>query len=75
LDKETPNVEVLREYKEKYDDYMQKAADLADITKQRENAKDFCDALSKQRLDRFMAGFTTISQKLKEMYQVSIRFL
>lgn len=62
---------MLKEYKEKYDDYMQKAAELDDITKQRDDAKSSCDEMSKQRLDDFMAGFTKISLKLKEMYQVN----
>jgi len=30
------------------------------------------DSLWKQRLGEFMAGFSTISLKLKEMYQVSL---
>ena len=49
---------------------MQKAAELAEITRQRDETKDSYDGLCKQRLDSFMQGFTTISQKLKEMYQV-----
>jgi len=40
------------------------------VTAQRDAQKAAHDALSKQRLDEFMNGFTTISLKLKEMYQV-----
>lgn len=28
------------------------------------------EATKKERLDRFMAGFSTVSMKLKEMYQM-----
>lgn len=70
LERLSPNLEVLAEYKQKYEDYMQKAADLAAITSSREEAKEAYDNLCKKRLDSFMIGFTTISQKLKEMYQV-----
>ncbi|KAL3899166.1 MAG: hypothetical protein SGCHY_002240 [Lobulomycetales sp.] len=70
LERLSPNLEVLAEYKQKYEDYMQKAADLAAITSSREEAKEAYDNLCKKRLDSFMIGFTTISQKLKEMYQM-----
>lgn len=36
----------------------------------RDDAKTNYDDLRKRRLDEFMAGFTLISQKLKEMYQM-----
>lgn len=40
------------------------------FTLRRDEAKKRYDDLRKRRLDEFMAGFTAISQKLKEMYQV-----
>jgi structural maintenance of chromosome 4 len=38
----------------------------------RDSKKAEYDDLRKQRLDTFMTGFTAISLKLKEMYQVCI---
>jgi len=49
---------------------MRRAQDAEDTTKQRDAQKQNYDQLRKQRLDEFMAGFTAISFKLKEMYQV-----
>lgn len=40
------------------------------ITEQRDNVKRQYDDLRKRRLDEFMAGFNSISLKLKEMYQM-----
>jgi structural maintenance of chromosome 4 len=41
------------------------------VTKDRDQAKQQYDDLRKTRLEEFMVGFSTISSKLKEMYQVS----
>lgn len=49
---------------------MRRAKDLDQITNEREAQKQKYDGLRKQRLDEFMAGFSLISLKLKEMYQV-----
>ncbi|KAJ3092463.1 hypothetical protein HK102_007087, partial [Quaeritorhiza haematococci] len=70
LKKRNPNLLVLQEYKEKYTEYLNLVADLDKCTKEREEAKERYDALKKKRLDEFMVGFTAISQKLKEMYQM-----
>lgn len=40
------------------------------VTSQRDHAKKRYDDLRKVRLDEFMAGFSAISAKLKEMYQM-----
>jgi structural maintenance of chromosome 4 len=50
---------------------LKRAKDLEQVTASRDNEKQKYDSLSKERLDGFMAGFSTISLKLKEMYQVS----
>ncbi|KAJ3107536.1 hypothetical protein HDU97_003841 [Phlyctochytrium planicorne] len=68
--KMAPNLQVLVEYRQKLDVYLKRAADLDDITQQQDNAKNQLDELRKRRLDEFMDGFTAISQKLKEMYQM-----
>ena len=51
---------------------MRRAQEAEDTTKQRDAQKQRYDQLRKQRLDEFMAGFTAISFKLKEMYQVRV---
>jgi structural maintenance of chromosome 4 len=49
---------------------LNRAQDLENVTKLRDDQKQKYDSLRKQRLDEFMTGFNTISFKLKEMYQV-----
>ncbi|KAJ3218231.1 hypothetical protein HDU67_006340 [Dinochytrium kinnereticum] len=70
LSKMSPNLSVLVEYKQKLDVYLKRAMELEEITKKRDDAKLTLDDLRKRRLDEFMDGFTAISQKLKEMYQM-----
>lgn len=71
IDKSSVNLEVLNEYKKRKEEYKNRADDVQHVTKQRDEAKDKYDELRKKRLDEFMHGFTIISSKLKEMYQVS----
>lgn len=72
VEKSTVNLEVLAEYKARKKEYRNRAADVQDVTRQRDEAKSNYDELRKKRLDEFMHGFTIISSKLKEMYQVSV---
>ena len=66
-----PDLSVLKEYKRRAEEYMNRANDLEKITNERDAQKQKYDGLRKQRLDEFMAGFNLISLKLKEMYQAS----
>ncbi|KAI8921838.1 RecF/RecN/SMC [Powellomyces hirtus] len=70
LDEGTPNLSVLAEYKQKLDAYLARAKDLDEMTMTRDQAKKQLDDLRTTRLAEFMEGFTMISQKLKEMYQM-----
>ncbi|KAF8210152.1 RecF/RecN/SMC protein [Mycena galopus ATCC 62051] len=70
LKKMRPNLEVLSEYKEREKQFFERAQDLETTTKQRDAEKQNYDGLRKRRLDEFMAGFSLISLKLKEMYQM-----
>ncbi|KAJ7262256.1 RecF/RecN/SMC [Mycena haematopus] len=70
LRKMKPNLEVLGEYKEREKQFFERAQDLEITTKQRDAEKQKYDGLRKRRLDEFMAGFSLISLKLKEMYQM-----
>ena len=63
---------VLKEYRKREEEFLRRAKDLDETTALRDAEKQKYDALRKQRLDGFMAGFSTISLRLKEMYQVSI---
>ena len=72
LQKAKPNLGVLKEYRKREEEWLRRAQDAEDTTKQRDSQKQRYDQLRKQRLDEFMAGFTAISFKLKEMYQVCV---
>ena len=68
-----PNLSVLKEYRKREEEFLKRAKDLEEITNLRDEQKQKYDGLRKQRLDEFMAGFSLISMKLKEMYQVRCR--
>ncbi|KAJ3416526.1 hypothetical protein HDV05_001263 [Chytridiales sp. JEL 0842] len=70
LSKMTPNLNVLIEYRQKMEVFMQRAKEVDNVTQKRDALKNTYEDLRKRRLNEFMTGFTTISQKLKEMYQM-----
>ena len=65
-----PNLGVLKEYRKREEEFLKRAKDLENTTNLRDAQKSKYDGLRKQRLDEFMTGFSLISMKLKEMYQV-----
>ncbi|KAG5639651.1 hypothetical protein H0H81_008812 [Sphagnurus paluster] len=65
-----PDLGVLKEYRKREEEFMNRAKDLDNVTAARDSQKQKYDGLRKQRLDEFMAGFNLISLKLKEMYQM-----
>uniref|UniRef100_A0A8C1J0U0 Structural maintenance of chromosomes protein 4 n=1 Tax=Cyprinus carpio TaxID=7962 RepID=A0A8C1J0U0_CYPCA len=65
-----PNLGAIAEFKKKEELYLQRVAELDDITTQRDAFKRGCEDLRKQRLHEFMAGFNIITNKLKENYQM-----
>lgn len=67
-----PNLNILAEYRKREAEFLDRARDLETVTKARDAAKARYDELRKVRLDEFMAGFTAITAKLKEMYQASL---
>lgn len=71
IKKARPDLSVLKEYKQREQEFFNRAKDLDAITAERDTQKAKYDGLRKQRLDEFMAGFNLISLKLKEMYQVN----
>uniref|UniRef100_A0AAY4E352 Structural maintenance of chromosomes protein n=1 Tax=Denticeps clupeoides TaxID=299321 RepID=A0AAY4E352_9TELE len=65
-----PNLGAIAEFKKKEELYLQRVAELDEITTQRDNFKRGYEDLRKQRLNEFMAGFNIITNKLKENYQM-----
>ncbi|KAI9453551.1 RecF/RecN/SMC N terminal domain-containing protein [Lactarius psammicola] len=70
LKRSKPNTAVLKEYQRREEEFLRRAKDLDETTALRDAEKQKYDSLRKQRLDEFMAGFNTISLKLKVMYQM-----
>lgn len=69
--KATPDLSVLKEYKRREAEFDNRVKELAAVTELRDKKKAEYDGYRKDRLDKFMSGFTQISARLKEMYQVS----
>lgn len=67
----TPNMAAIKEYKRKEEVHRARLEELDHVTGERDKARKEYEGLRKERLDKFMAGFSTITNKLKEMYQVS----
>ncbi|XP_028321556.1 structural maintenance of chromosomes protein 4 isoform X2 [Gouania willdenowi] len=65
-----PNLGAIAEYKKKEELYLQRVAQLDEITTQRDDFKRGYEDLRKQRLNEFMTGFNMITNKLKENYQM-----
>jgi structural maintenance of chromosome 4 len=64
------DVSVLAEYRRRAEEYTTRSADLAEAVGRRDAAKRRCDELRRLRLEGFMEGFSIISLRLKEMYQM-----
>jgi len=65
-----PDLAVLAEYRRRAHEHSTRLADLTDSLTARDSAKTRTDSLRRLRLESFMAGFSAISQRLKEMYQM-----
>ncbi|KAK0749864.1 RecF/RecN/SMC [Schizothecium vesticola] len=74
LEEKTQNVNVdlgvLAEYRRRVQEHAARSHDLASAVAQRDTAKKRCDDLRRLRLEGFMEGFSVISLRLKEMYQM-----
>merc|ERR1712161_108812 len=60
----------IAEYRKKEQDYLSRVSDLDQITSERNNARKEHEDLRRLRLEKFMDGFSQITLKLKEMYQM-----
>ena len=74
LEEKTQNVNVelgvLAEYRRRVEEHTSRSTDLQTAVSSRDVAKKRCDDLRKLRLEGFMTGFSMISLRLKEMYQM-----
>lgn len=74
LEEKTQNVNVdlgvLAEYRRRVEEHASRSSDLQTAVTQRDSAKKRCDELRRLRLEGFMEGFSQISLRLKEMYQM-----
>ncbi|RCI09321.1 hypothetical protein L249_1387 [Ophiocordyceps polyrhachis-furcata BCC 54312] len=61
---------VLAEYRRRVEEHAARSSDLQTAICQRDAAKKRCDDLRRLRLEGFMTGFSAISLRLKEMYQM-----
>ena len=66
------NVElgVLAEYRRRVEEHVSRSQDLETAVAARDGVKRRCDDLRRKRLEGFMEGFSVISLRLKEMYQM-----
>ena len=64
------NMTSLVEYRKKDEEFRGRLAELEEITTKRNAARKEYEDLRRKRLEEFMAGFGTITLKLKEMYQM-----
>ena len=75
LEQMTPNMAAIEEYRRKEEQHKERLRELDQVTGERDDARNKFDELRKDRLDRFMKGFSAITNKLKEMYQVRMEWL
>jgi len=61
---------VLMEHRNRVDELSTRSKDLSEAVAERDSAKRQCEELRRSRLEGFMEGFSTISLRLKEMYQM-----
>lgn len=65
-----PNLQAIEDYRKKEQVYLQRVSELDDVTEKRNKYRKIHDDLRKRRLNEFSAGFSVITNKLKEMYQM-----
>lgn len=61
---------VLGDYRRRVEEHTARSTDLNEALSTRDNGKKRLDELRRLRLEGFMEGFSTISLRLKEMYQM-----
>ncbi|RNA08757.1 Structural maintenance of chromosomes 4 [Brachionus plicatilis] len=69
LKSHTPNLSAIQNYKELMKKFMERVNELDELNAERDKLCNDFEELRKKRLDEFMAGFTQIRLKLKEIYR------
>ncbi|CAI6006043.1 unnamed protein product [Closterium sp. NIES-65] len=64
------NLSSIAEYRKKEAVYSQRLGELEAVTAERDSVRVAQEEVKRRRLDEFMAGFDTITMRLKEMYQM-----
>ena len=70
LQRMNPNMGAIAEWRKKDAEFKERQSELDAVTEKRDAMRGTHDNLRKQRLDEFMTGFSIISMRLKEMYQM-----
>ena len=70
LERASPNIQIIHEYKSKNSDYEQKEKLLKDCETFIQTKRDDLNKLKRARHDEFMEGFNFISQEVKNMYRL-----
>ncbi|XP_034945801.1 structural maintenance of chromosomes protein 4-like [Chelonus insularis] len=70
LPEKAPDVRIIKEYLEKNAIYMERAAQLQEVTDERKKIRSSYDMVKRRRMEEFFVGFSEITSKLKEMYQM-----
>jgi len=65
-----PDLKTIEEFRQKCAEHKSKLEDYEMVHNEREEARRKLDGLRQQRLLEFLDGFSVISMKLKEMYQM-----
>jgi len=70
LPEQIPNMQIIADYQEKDALYIRRAADLEEVTLTRNKMRDIFETARRRRVQEFLHGFSLITTKLKEMYQM-----
>jgi structural maintenance of chromosome 4 len=65
-----PNLKAIEDYRAKLKEYKHKVREMDLLCAKRDEVRKALDFLRQERLSMFMAGFNTITLKVKEMYQM-----
>lgn len=68
-----PNINIIQEYRARVKDKQAKENDLGIIRDKEDNLRKTYQEFKNKRLNEFNAGFTMISQKLRDMYRMITR--
>lgn len=70
LPDQIPNMQIIADYQEKDALYLRRIADLEEMTLMRNKMRDIYETARRRRIQEFQDGFSLITTKLKEMYQM-----